>query len=188
MIGVSAVAAVRRWSEMDDSCRDLALGIIASLIFYLFFNLVTQGHGWGWRYGHQVLGSVMLLAAWAWPRFSQTYGQRRMALLAVLSIGFTIALQTPTRIAQVRHFSLPFVKANEWLSRQKAAALIIPVDSIWYGRDLIRNELPLSLPVRVNGSAGVPDGLRRVLARNGQVLIVSTTELQSLGLEVVGRH
>ncbi len=173
----------RRTSSFD---RDLGAGIVFCLSFYLFFRLVTQGHGWGWRYGHQFLASIALLTASAWPSLKSALGNRLMKQIAIVSALFTLLFQFPARAWQMNHFAAPFARAHYWLRALPADVVLIPSDSIWYGRDLIRNEPPFLAPVLMHSSlAPSESALRKTLGAGIRIRRVSVRELEELGLERV---
>lgn len=178
----------RRWEERTKTERDLAAGIVLSLAFYLCFRLVTQGHGWGWRYGHQVLASAALLAATGWPRFRAVVGITAARRWLALSVALSVFVQFPTRAKLMRRLSLPFATAGEWLRIQPERYLVIPTDSIWYGQDLVRNEETLNSPVLLHGAALTDEELRILeKEQGGPVRRIRVDELRQFGIERLPR-
>jgi hypothetical protein len=59
---------------------DLAAGVVLTLLFFTLFPS-TQGHGWGYRYAFQVLGSLALIAADGVPRLLSALGERRARMV-----------------------------------------------------------------------------------------------------------
>lgn len=180
------VVSLRRVRTLRPLEQDLVFGLALSLVFYLFFKLITQGHGWGWRYGHQVLGNVALLCAAVWPTFEQALGSSRARRLAIASFVVTITVQFPLRARLVQNVTAPFATAYEWLRAQDADVVIVPNDSIWYGRDLVRNKPGLPRPVVVFGSyAADPKHAFSPPSSAARVRRISVSELTALGLEAV---
>ncbi|MBX9857474.1 MAG: hypothetical protein K2Y26_18235 [Gemmatimonadaceae bacterium] len=178
----------RRWEERTKTERDLAAGIVLSLAFYLCFRLVTQGHGWGWRYGHQVLGSVALLAATGWPRFRAVVGITAARRWLALSLALSVFVLFPTRAKLMLRLSLPFAMAGEWLRSQPERYLVIPTDSLWYGQDLVRNEATLTSPVLLHGAALTGEELRVLENEQGRpVRRIRVDELRQFGIERLPR-
>lgn len=176
--------ACRRWDERSATERDLAAGVLLTLSFYLFFRLVTQGHGWGWRYGHQVLGSVAILAASGWPRFRAVIGCQAAGRCLALSLVFSLAVQFPIRMHLMRQLTLPFAKAGSWLRTQPERYLVLPTDSLWYGQDLVRNDASLERPVLLHGSGLSAEEIRSLQSEPGStVRRVPVDELVVFGLE-----
>lgn len=162
--------------------RDLALGILLTLLFYLAFRLVTQGHGFGWRYGHPVLGSIALLVGSAWPSTMRQFGLDSSRVL-YRACAAVLLVQLPWLAYTARQINLPFRNAHFALSSSSADIVVIPADSIWYGRDLVRNPPDFRPPVLLDRLAA-PDSAK--LARNGlKVERISVDSLVVLGLERV---
>lgn len=92
------LVAVRNIRALDQIDLDLLFGIVAVLLFFLTFKPVTQGHGWGWRYGHQVLVSIVLLAVTGWTSSCRLIevGLARRMLASSLLISFVVLLTRPT--------------------------------------------------------------------------------------------
>lgn len=185
---VLLLMTIRVWRQLDPFSRDLGAGIALTLVFYLFFSLISQGHGWGWRYGHQVLGSICLLAATSWSALCSSVGVLRARRLMISSLAVTCLLQLPLRSAVAWKFVRPFGRAHSWLAGQSADVVIVPSDSVWYGRDLVRNTPFLERPVLVHsyhlqriGPGAIPDAATLVIRR------VSVKELETLGMERLGQ-
>lgn len=186
LAAVALVVCLRRARSLRPIEQDLLGGLVFSLAFYLCFKLVTQGHGWGWRYGHQVLGNVALLAAVAWPTFVNALGRPRALQLAFVSAALTIVCQFPLRARLVQNTVTPFANALHWLRAQDADIVIVPNDSIWYGRDLVRNDPGLVRPVLVFGTYGTGSANASApLPTVARVRRIGVAELTAFGLEAV---
>lgn len=186
LAALSLVVCLRRVGTLRPLEQDLLGGLLISLVFYVFFRLVTQGHGWGWRYGHQALGNIALICATAWPTFERALGSLRARRLALASIGVTIFVQVPVRATLLRNATASFADAARWLRAQDADVVIVPNDSIWYGRDLVRNDPALSRPILVYGTYAA-DSMRtsKPLPVVPRVRRISVKELVILGLEPI---
>src|SRR6478672_3632184 len=143
-----ALAAVGVWQarKLGPLMTDIALGVALTLGFYLFFPL-TQGHGWGYRYAYQVLGSLALLAAAGTPSLVAAVGARRAQALLVASFATALVVQVPLRFWQGERFIRPYAAAYRHLASRPARVVLVQEGSIWYGRDLIRNDPYLRGPV-----------------------------------------
>ncbi|WP_145979170.1 hypothetical protein [Gemmatimonas phototrophica] len=179
--------AIKGRRRLESFEGDLFAGILLSLGFYLFFSMVNQGHGWGWRYGHQVLGNLALISAALWPCFTAQVGSIAARRALKSSLLFTVLVQVPYRAWEVQHFTRPFTLAHNWLSRVDADVVIVPSDSVWYGRDLIRNSPGLSnRPILVDGAVAAEIGIQHLpVDSKAKVMRVSVEELRSLGLEAI---
>ena len=180
-----ALAAIGVWQarKLGPLMTDIALGVAFTLGFYLFFPL-TQGHGWGYRYAYQVLASLALLAAAGTPSLVEAAGGRRAQALLVASFATALLVQIPLRFFQGERFVRPYAAAYRHLTSQPARVVLVYGDSIWYGRDLIRNDPYLKgQPVVLAARMLTRDGRAKIeAAYPGQVVEVKDGELLRLGL------
>lgn len=182
LFGVLAVAGVLRVRRLGPLLMDVALGVALTLAFYLFFPL-TQGHGWGYRYAYQVLGSLSLLAAAGTPALLAAVGARRAQGLLLASFATALLVQVPLRFRQSERFIRPYAAAYRYVASRPARVVLVYEDSVWYGRDLIRNDPYLRGPVVLAARLLTPAGRAAIEAAHpGQVLEVRNTELLRLGL------
>jgi hypothetical protein len=151
---------------------DLWWGVILTTLFYLFINF-DQGHGWGGRYFHPVLGSLLLLAVRTWVVCEQDFpnsipGLSRILVASVLA-GLFINL--PFRLVEAHTLTEPFARAEEKLRSQPARVVVLSISRLWYGDDLVRN--PARDPgklilLRENLSA---DQIEKLRGRNDTVIL-----------------
>lgn len=183
LFGALVVAGVWHARRLGPMIADLALGVGLTLLFYLFFPL-TQGHGWGYRYAYQVLGSASLLAAAGVPMLVAAAGARRAQGLLAASFLTAALVQAPLRVWQGERFIRPYAAAYRFVQSRPADVVIVHFDSVWYGRDLVRNDphlrgQPVVLAARFLTPAG-RDSIER--AHPGRVVEVTNSELLGLGM------
>jgi hypothetical protein len=189
LLGLLAVAALLQPSKLASPLRDLGWGIAITLAFYTFFPR-TQGHGWGYRYAYQVIGSLALLAAAGSAPLREALGRVRATRLLVASFIVALVVQLPIRIIDVERFIRPFAAGAEFVRTRSADVVLVHGDSIWYGRDLVRNDPFLrGQPVVLRADGLSPRG-RAVLEQRypGRVIEVSDTELLRLGMTPWTNH
>jgi hypothetical protein len=182
ILGPLVIALVLHPRRLDSLQSDLALGVLLTFLFFVFFP-TTQGHGWGYRYVHQVLGNLCLLGAGGIGTVTAAIGARRTR--AWLSAGFATAtvVQLPLRLHDTEQFVRPFALGHEYVRSRNATIVLVDGESVWYGRDLIRNDPFLRLPVvarRQRLSPGFIEQMRRAFP--GGVLELSDDELLKLGM------
>ena len=182
-----ALAAVLRWRERSEAERDLALGIVATVAFYLFFGS-DQGHGWGYRYAYNVLGNVALLAACGAGVMTQALGARRARALLAASFAVALLVQLPLRAHEAREFTRPFANAFEFFEKRPEKVLLYDPNAAWYARDLLRSDPLLEQGPLVVSPWPLNRGqLNALVAHYGgpqNVHVVTTDELSALGLHV----
>ena len=76
VLAILALVVFLRLRRSPPVIVDLALGVVFTLLFFMFFPS-TQGHGWGYRYAYQVLGSLALIAADGVPPLASALGVPR---------------------------------------------------------------------------------------------------------------
>jgi len=111
--------------------RPLVLGVIMTLVV-MGIATPTQTHGWGYRYMHGLLGSVCLLAAWAWSRLTDAMPAPRRAAASsamALACAVSLLLLTPVRAFQAWSYVSPFAAANAAIQSAKADVVIIDHNS-----------------------------------------------------------
>jgi hypothetical protein len=189
LFGALAVAGVVQIRRLGSVLTDVALGVLLTLGFYLFFPL-TQGHGWGYRYAYQVLGSLALLAAAGTPSLVAATGARRAQALLVASFATALLVQVPLRFWQGERFIRPYAAAYRHIASRPARVVLVYEDSIWYGRDLIRNDPYLrGQPVVLAARMLSREGRARIeAAYPGQVVEVKDGELLGLGMTALVRR
>lgn len=178
-----AVAAMIAWREQDAFTHDVAASLLLALVARAL-QPTSQGAGWGFRFVHDELGCLALLAACGVGVMSRVLGGRRTAYVLAASFAMTIFVQLPLRAAGVRAIMRPYEQANDWLQSRQAKVVVYPARAILWGRLLVRNDPLQQHGPHIIDAAELPrDGLAE-LQRNypGQVLVVQPSDLQRFGL------
>ena len=131
--------AIRRGEAL---ARPLAAGVALTLAA-MFVLLPYQGHGWGYRYLHGLIGSVCLLAAHGWIRITATLEPRqRGSAAAILGIGWVAAILilVPGRAVEASRFAAPYVAAVQAIGRSPTDIVLVDDADLVDGGDLVRND------------------------------------------------
>jgi hypothetical protein len=112
--------------------------------------LAFQGHGWGYRYLHGLLGNLCLLATYAWFRLEEQFGARReLRALFAAALALSVAI-IPFRAWHAERFAAPYRHANDAIDRIDADVVLIDAPKHIYAADMIRNDPFLTVrPVRM---------------------------------------
>lgn len=153
-----AVIGARRLRAIE---QDLLGGVVLTLVAYTFFP-TDQGHGWGYRYAHNVLGNVVLLAVLGWRHLAPS-GRSGRALLGATAVGAGLLL--PLRLVACERLVAPFARAHADLRSLDASVVIVDPVRSWYGIDFVRNDPFLRTSPRVMNAMALPETQRRELAR-----------------------
>ena len=135
---LGVVAAVRTGGVVRALLLGLGLTVVA-----MFVLIPHQGHGWGYRYLHGLLGSTCLLAALAWGRLTDPLGAaaRRWAgaSFAVFA-GVSVLVLLPLRASQAHAFVHPYARAWAAIAHAPSAVVVVDPAGAWYASDLVRND------------------------------------------------
>ena len=105
--------------------------------------LPFQGHGWGYRYLHGLIGSACLLAARGWialtERATASQAAAARGALAVSCLAALLVL-IPVRAHDVRDAVAPYAAASRAIGSADADIVALRAGGALYGRDLVRND------------------------------------------------
>jgi hypothetical protein len=176
------VIAVRR-AEWPKPLRLLAASVAFSIVPYVFL-MPDQGHGWGYRYLHGLIGNLALIATAGWlvvERMPEL--DRRRILRPLLAAGaLSVIILLPLRAVQVERMVAPFARAYEHIRAIDADVVVVDSPAVYYGQDFVRNgplldNRPVLMDLRLMNEAQV----RRLRAAYS-VVLVSADDLDRFGL------
>ncbi len=130
-----AIAHVRQWRW---ELWGLAAGIVVTTLF-VFVLIPYQGHGWGYRYWHGLIGNFGLLATagYVWL----TDRDRATPFGAVMvTAGVSIVVFMPLRALQVSSFIAPYERAAQAIGRAVTDLVIVDRADHAFTADLVRND------------------------------------------------
>ena len=182
VLGILALFVFLRLRRSPPVIVDLALGVVLTLVFFAFFPS-TQGHGWGYRYAFQVLGSLALIAAEGVPAVSSVLGARRTRAWLATGIALALIVQLPLRLVQTERFVRPFAAGVSYVRSRPQPIVIVHASGLWYGDDLVRNDPYLARPIVLRRDALAPVAIAEIQrVFPGQVLEVTEDQLLRLGM------
>ena len=185
VLGVLALVVFLRLRRSAPVIVDLGLGVVLTLVFFSFFPS-TQGHGWGYRYAFQVIGSLAIIAAAGVPAVSGALGARRARAWLAGGLALAVVVQLPLRLVQTERFVRPFAKGVAYVRSQPRAIVIVDAGRLWYGDDLIRNDPYLARPIVLRRDALAPAAIAEIeRVFPGRVVRVSEEQLLRLGMTPV---
>ena len=163
------------WRVQDRFARALALGLLVPLPV-IFILLPYQGHGWGYRYLHGLLGNAFLLCIYGWHRLSTNSQLREPMTLATLATAMIII---PLHGWQAWKMTAPYAQIDRAISESGAQWAIIDESAVPFASDLVANMPDLSnRPLRVLAGAVLPSKLEHVCQND--VIIVGQDELRPI--------
>lgn len=171
---VAARPVIRRGGLPAALAWGVALPVAVMLII-----LPYQGHGFGYRYLHGVIGSLILLAVYGWIELGDQLPVWRTALLRITIAGALILLPLQARMAH--GFYAPFAQISAAIEARGADYALIGAGDAPFSQDLVINRADLSnRPIRLIAEK-VDGGLIRNICRPGAtVALVDDTLLAGI--------
>ena len=130
-----------RTTHREPVSRALMLGIVL-LLMTMTLILPPQGHGWGYRYMHGLIGSASLLAGygWRWLEIRHATPARLMALATVVSL----IILLPLHVFMVRSMVKAPAEISRKITHLNADFAIVEDDSAPFAADLVINRPDLA--------------------------------------------
>jgi hypothetical protein len=153
-----AVGMRATWNH-DPLGRAIAISFLLPIPVMLIL-LPFQGHGWGYRYLHGVIGNGCLLACYGWAALESQGLAPRRALAWTTAVTFLIIM--PIRGAMVHQMVAPFASVSRAIDTSPAGFAIVDNSAAPFGGNLVINQPDLSnRPIRLMASelraSDIPD-------------------------------
>jgi hypothetical protein len=182
---IGAIVAI--WSR--GPVRALVLGVALTLVV-MGIATPSQTHGWGYRYMHGLLGSVCLIAAWAWSKLTDDLPAQRLAgANGALALACVISLivVTPVRAWQAWRYVAPYTAANAAIQSAKADVVVVDHSSqvLFDMGTVTRNDPFLIHKPQVMALAYMDEPLLRQLCATHTVLIFNGQSATAYGLNII---
>ncbi|HYD12654.1 MAG TPA: hypothetical protein VEC11_07390 [Allosphingosinicella sp.] len=172
---ILAWRAVRRGEGI---ARPLAAGLLLTIAAMMLL-LPWQGLGWGYRYVHGLIGSLVLLAGYGWNTLVAE-GRRREFVLAAGS-AMSLLLILPMHLQHAAEYVAPMRRAYAMIARSPADVVL--VDWPWgMANDLVRNAPDLSNRPKILAGNRLNAAQVRDLCRRYRVEIFDVRHGQRAGL------
>ncbi|MBU0555313.1 MAG: hypothetical protein KKD64_08515 [Alphaproteobacteria bacterium] len=165
------------WQSRDPIQIALVLSFLLMIVVRLLMR-PYQGHGWGYRYFHGLIGVACLTATFGWAKLRDAgladWSQLRLASL------LTLGLVIPWLLFQAHLMVQPYANLSKRFDELHTMALIIADKGAPFAKDLVINRPDLSnRPVRLMASELHGDDLTR-LCQRGSLTYVSASDLAGI--------
>jgi hypothetical protein len=176
----AAFAAIRR---DEGIARPLAGGILLTLAT-VFVLLPYQGHGWGYRYLHGLIGNAALLAGFGWIALTAPAARERGGTVAAFAVATTIAvlIALPIHVVQVARMTAPWRAATAAITHADVDVVLIDRTGIAFAVDLVRNDPFLRNRPKVVDLDGVDGSKLELLCGRGSVAVFDRRQAEALGM------
>ncbi len=153
--------------------RPLVAGVVLHILL-VGLLLAFQGHGWGYRYLHGLIGSLCLLGAQGWIALRGHWPGTR---LWAWGNGATFLLLLPLHMAMAAWLTLPYAHISAQIDAMPVDIVIVDDGAVAFGSDLVINRPDLSnRPIRLLGGS-MTTAQVAMLCRNHRVDFVGSTQL-----------
>lgn len=150
---IAGIAACWRSSPI---VRALTAGFILPIAIMAII-LPYQGHGWGYRYLHGVIGNACLLGGFGWAAISREGRSLRRAF------GWATALTMPLILVHAYigyRMTAPYAKVDRIMSETDTDFVVVDVTAAPFASDLVRNRADLgNRPIRLGIDSHNPQPL-----------------------------
>lgn len=144
----------------NDLVRALALGVLLTFVAMAIL-IPPQGHGWGYRYLHGLIGNLCLLAGFGW-RWLRDHGGVPLRAMAVATV-VSLLVVLPVHAAMVREMIAPYARATQGFAQVDADYVVVDSDDLPFGTNFVLNRPDLSnRPRMLLGSLLFPADLARL--------------------------
>jgi hypothetical protein len=173
MIGIGA--AVRT--------RQPLLIAMAAAFFLPFlakaFLIPYQGHGWGYRYAHGVIGLACLLGAAGWHTLSQQL--RAPKQLFIVATALTLMASAPWLLWRASVMSGAYAKLDRLVAAQTTDMVMVDAHLDRFEQDVVINDHNLKKrPIRLLVPATAIDAMPRLCA-TGRIAFIPGAQIKAPG-------
>jgi hypothetical protein len=137
-----AALSARTLAQDRRYARELLAGVLLPLTV-MGLLMPFQGHGWGYRYLHGLIGNLALLAGFGWISATREATVRESAAMRaalLFSSVFSLLVLLPVHLESARALTRPYALADAALRRAKSDIVVIDKTGMRYGADLARND------------------------------------------------
>ena len=164
-----------RACKYDRLAQALMVGILITLVTMLII-LPYQGHGFGYRYLHGLIGSFILLAIYGWVSVKSRWPQWRAAI--IWTSAATALFLIPAQAYFAHQFYGAFARADADLQSTATDYVVIWADSAPFARDLVLNRPHLdNRPLRLIGRGLTPELIGALCAKHARIALSTAQTL-----------
>ena len=166
-----------RFRRSDPIVRALAVGLALPVVVTLVI-LPYQGHGWGYRYMHGVIGNACLLGGYGWQELEKR-GRPPLAAMAIATLA-SILVMVPVHALMAHRMISPFAAVAAKRDATPANIVIVDDEAAPFAQDLVFNVGALAhRPLVLAGHALRPAQIAG-LCRDGSIAFLDSSKLTGL--------
>jgi uncharacterized membrane protein (UPF0136 family) len=182
LLPLAGYGMYRCWNA-DPIARALALGLILPIAVLLIL-LPYQGHGWGYRYLHGVIGSACLLGGYGWRHLEE----RRRAPVVAMAVATmaSLAVLLPVHAVMAHRMVAPVARIAAARDATKADFMVVDDLAAPFALDLVINRPDLDNRPLVLAGQGLVPGEIAGLCRRGAITFLDAAHLRGLSMAFGG--
>ena len=162
LLPLAVFAGISCW-KADPLVRALTLGLILP-IPVLAVLLPWQGHAWGYRYLHPVLGNAVLLACYGFKALEDRSLSVRRPLIITTGVAVLLLGVHAWMAAQL---AAPFVQSRDELAALRADVVIVDAAPVPFAEDVVFNRFDLlNRPILLVADKVKPENLPPICKRS----------------------
>ena len=171
------VIGARSWRK-DPIIAALAAGLVLTAISMAAL-LPYQGHGFGYRYFHGLIGNAILLAIYGWKTLGDEQGKWRTLLLRTTAAGAVVML--PLQALMAHQFYAPSAQVFASIDRVDADYAVIGRKDVPTSGDMVLNPPGLTRrPVRLIRDELNAGAIAAICARHPSVALIGLGPLSPI--------
>lgn len=175
LLVMGLIAARKR----EGIAQHLVFGVVIT-IGAMMALLPSQGHGWGYRYIHPVLGNMLLLAGYGYRHAARS--NRSLAdRIVILQGAVTLLLVIPFLLWSTRAFVEPYARLTALISQQQTDFVIVDTSPPYSAIDEVRNQAALTNRPLVFSSRDMSAAQVEQLCQRGSITLVSRSAFDRVG-------
>lgn len=167
------------WRQIDALGKQLLASLVLT-IFVISILLPYQGHGWGYRYIHALIGPLCLLAGYGWRLIPQ--GQRPAAQGGIVALAVVSVLALPFQWWSSHSFIEAHLKLYDIAKSQQTDFVIVDSEMPSHAVDEVRNLPDLSNRPLLFSSREMDRAMMDELCKRGTLVVLTREDFRSVGL------
>ncbi|MFN7024895.1 MAG: hypothetical protein ACK4QP_10305 [Pseudorhizobium sp.] len=172
------IAAVS-WRQIDALGKQLLAGLVLTIVVIAIL-LPYQGHGWGYRYIHALIGSLCLLAGYGWRLIPQE--QKPAAQGGIVALALVSVLALPFQWWSSHRFVEAHLKLYDIAKSQPTDFVLIDSELPSHAVDDVRNLPDLSNRPLLFSSREMNQTMIDELCKRGTLAVLTREDFRSVGL------
>lgn len=177
LIPLGVTGAIVSW-RTSPIARALTIGFILPVVAMTFL-LAYQGHGWGYRYVHGLIGNACLLAGMGWMALERSRQSYRKALMATTAA--TVLIVFPFHAWAIHRHVAPYAEISREIDASGADIALIDTAAAPFGADLVLNRPDLGKsPIRLDMAELKPQDVQALCTGQRAIMFVGEKALRPI--------